>query len=219
MSGFKKVIVYVPNQRLKTNILTSTVNMINNTLSSKELVAQLFKRDFFASYKKSFIGLSWIFISPIIGVISWIFMNSVGVLSPGDVGMPYPAYVLISNSIWGAFMGFYNSGLSTLSAGSSFIMQVKYPHEVLLVKQVAEFLATFLLGFIFNILVLLVMGVVPSWKIIFFPVVILPLFFLGAGIGMVLSVINVVAMDISKGMGYLLGLVFFVTPVVYSPQV
>ena len=218
MSRHQELTVYIPNQKLKTNFFQSTTIMCKNIFSSKELIIQLFKRDFFAIYKKSFIGTAWIFLSPLVGVISWIFMNSIGLLSPGDVKIPYPAYVLISNSIWGAFMGFYHSSQGTLSAGTGFILQVNYPHESLLIKQIGHFLATFILGFLFNIIVLVMMGVIPSWKILFFPFLILPLFFLGGGIGLILSVLSIVAVDISKAINYLLGLIFFVTPVIYAPN-
>lgn len=167
------------------------------------------------SYKKSFLGLTWIFISPIVGIISWVFLNYAGVLQPGSTGIPFPAYVLLSSSIWGLFMGFYGSAAGTLGAGSGFIMQVKYPHEVLLVKQTAQSLANFLVTFIVNIIVLLLFGVTPSWAIILFPIVILPLFFLGAGMGLFISVISVVATDLTNIFNILLGLVFYITPIVY----
>lgn len=215
----EKTIVYEPNSRRKIGFFKVWVLMFHNIIASRELIFQLFKRDFLMSYKKSFLGMGWIFISPIIGIISWVFMNYTGVLSPGDVGIPYPAYVLLSTSIWGLFMGFYSSAAGTLGAGASFIMQVKFPHEALLIKQTAQHLANFLITFIVNMIVLLIFGVVPHWMTILFPILILPLFFLGAGIGLIVSVIGVVATDLQKGFDFVLGLVLYITPVIYSPNV
>jgi lipopolysaccharide transport system permease protein len=213
-----QVTIYEPDFRNKMGFIKVWITMLRNIISSRDLIKQLFKRDFLMSYKKSFIGLGWIFISPLVGIISWVFMNATGILNPGDVGIPYTAYVLISSSIWGLFMGFYASATETLGAGSGFIMQVKYPHEALLIKQTAQNMANFLLAFTLNIMVLLLFGVIPSWKIIFFPFMILPLFLLGAGIGLVVSVINVVAVDLGKGINIALSLVMYVTPVIYSPK-
>jgi lipopolysaccharide transport system permease protein len=215
----EKTIVYEPNSRRKIGFFKVWVLMFRNIIASRELIFQLFKRDFLMSYKKSFLGMGWIFISPIIGIISWVFMNYTGVLIPGDVGIPYPAYVLLSTSIWGLFMGFYSSAAGTLGAGASFIMQVKFPHEALLIKQTAQHLANFLITFIVNMIVLLIFGVVPHWMTILFPILILPLFFLGAGIGLIVSVIGVVATDLQKGFDFVLGLVLYITPVIYSPNV
>jgi lipopolysaccharide transport system permease protein len=115
-------------------------------------------------------------------------------------------------------MSFYQSGVHTLHSGSGIIMQVKFPHEALLFKEVAEQLANFSLGFILNIIILLVFGVIPAWQIILLPIAILPMFFLGAGLGIVISMIGVVASDISKIFTTMLGLVFYITPIIFNPD-
>ncbi len=211
--------IYESNQRQKVGIFRCWFLMIKNITLSGDLIAQLFKRDFIAVYKKSFFGVAWIFIIPVISIVSWVFMNMAGILKPGDVGIPYPAYVMLSMSIWRLFVGFYTAATETLGAGASFIMQVKYPHEVLLIKQTAQELANFTLGFVPIVAMLFVFGVSPNWKIVFLPIMVIPLFFLGAGIGLVISVISVVSLDIKEGFKFLLGLLLFITPVIYGPKV
>jgi lipopolysaccharide transport system permease protein len=193
--------------------------MSRNILNSRELIWQLFKRDFFASYKKSFIGITWIFVAPIMGIVSWVFLNMTGMLHPGEVGVPYPVYVLIGTSMWGLFMGFFNSAKETLSAGQALVMQVNYPHEALLFKQTAQHLANFSIAFVMNIAVLLAFKVIPGWQIIFFPLVVLPLFFLGAAVGLVASMISIVAVDINRIINMGMGLLMYMTPVIYSDKV
>jgi lipopolysaccharide transport system permease protein len=210
---------YRPNQRHDIGFLQTWVVMAGNIVKSRELIWQLFKRDFFASYKKSFVGITWMFIAPIVGIISWVFLKNTGMLRPGDVGIPYPAYVLLGTSTWGLFIGFYLSAQATLSAGSALVMQVNYPHEALLFKQTAQQLAAFLITFAMNIAVLMFYEVMPSWGIILFPLVALPLFFLGAGIGLILSMVSIVAVDISKIVTMGLGLLMWITPVIYSGNV
>lgn len=208
--------IYEPNQRLKIGFFETWGTMFRNIFKSRELIWQLFRRDFFMSYKKSFIGMAWIFISPLVGIVSWVFLNSAGILQPGDTPIPFPAYVLLGSSIWGLFMGFYSSSAGTLNAGAGFINQVKYPHEVLLVKQVSQHLANFLITFLVNIVVLLLFGVVPSPSIIFFPLVVIPIFLLGAGMGLVVSVVSVVASDLTNIINILMGFVFYAIPIVYQ---
>jgi lipopolysaccharide transport system permease protein len=193
--------------------------MSRNIIDSRELIWQLFKRDFFASYKKSFIGISWIFISPIIGIISWVFLNMTGVLRPGDVGVPYPVYILVGSSMWGLFMGFFNSAKATLSSGKDLILQVNYPHETLLFKETAQVLANFIITLIINLVVLFVFNVALTWKIFLFPIVVLPLFFIGAAIGLIFSMISIVSVDINKLVEMGLALLMYLTPIIYSSKV
>lgn len=215
-SNKNQVVIYSPDAKRKENIFKIFLNIIRNVGSSRELILVLFKRDFLMAYKRSFIGIAWILISPVIGIVSWIFMNQTGVLNPGDVGIPYPAYVLISTSLWGLFIGFYNSSAGTLGAGAEFIMQVKYSHEALLFKQVAVHLANFTIAFILNILVLIIFGINPAGYIVLLPLLVLPMFFLGAAIGLIVSMVSVVASDLTNIFNILFGFVFYLTPIIYS---
>ena len=215
----KLITVYRPNQRHELGFFKTWAVMANNIVNSRELIWQLFKRDFLGSYKKSFIGITWIFIAPIMGIVSWVFLNMTGMLNPGDVGIPYPAYVLVGTSMWGLFIGFFNAARETLSAGQELVMQVNYPHEALLFKQTAQHLANFLIFFLMNILILIGFKVIPGWEIIFFPLVVLPLFFLGTAIGLVTSMISIVAVDISRIINMGMGLMMYLTPVIYSDKV
>lgn len=208
-------IQYYPNQRLEVGFLKSWLEMFRNIIKSRQLIAQLFKRDFFGAYKKSFLGIGWLLISPFIGIASWLILQSANILNPGETQVPFALYVLVGSSIWGLFMGFYSSALGTLNAGAGFIMQVNYPHEVLLFKQLAQQLANFTITFSLNLLVMILFGVIPTLSIILFPLVILPIFFLGAGIGLLFSVISVVASDISNIIGIILTFTFYITPVIY----
>lgn len=219
MDEMPLVTIYRPNQRHELGFLQTWVVMSRNVIRSRELIWQLFRRDFLAGFKKSFLGKAWLFIAPLIGIVSWVFYQRTGLLQPGDVGIPYPAYVLIGSSMWGLFMGIFAASSNTLASGSDLIMQVNYPHEALLFKQIAQHLADFSIGFAMNVLILLVFGIAPSWKIIFLPVVALPLFFLSSGLGLLVAMISAVAIDVKKAVDMLIGLLILITPVVYSNRI
>lgn len=215
----QQVAVYRPNHRHELGLIMTWIVMAKNIIRSRELIWQLFKRDFLASYKKSFLGITWIFIAPIMGIISWVFLQKTGMLKPGDVGIPYPAYVLLGSSMWGLFIGFFESASKTLSAGQSLVMQVNYPHEALLFMQTAQQISNFLIGFVMNIAVLIGFGVIPSLGILLFPLVVLPLFFLGAAIGLIASMISVVAVDINRVINMGMGLLLYSIPIIYSNKI
>jgi lipopolysaccharide transport system permease protein len=214
-----KIVIYEPNQRARIGWIRTWIILTRNVIDSWELIIQLFKRDFLMSYKKSFLGMGWLIITPIMGILSWVFMNATGVLTPGDVGIPYPAYLLLSTSIFALFQSFYTGASGTLDAGKGFINQVKFAHDALLVKQLLQQIANFLISFVLTIIVLFIFKVYPSWMIILFPVLIIPMMLLGAGIGLISSVISVVASDIQKAIAFAMGLLMYVTPVIYSDKV
>lgn len=212
----QNITTYLPNQRLNVGFFQVWILMFRNIVNSKDLIWQLFRRDFFMAYKKTFLGFSWVLVSPLIGIASWIFLNSAGILEPGETNVPFPVYVLLGSTLWGLFMGLYTASLGTLNAGSGFIMQVKFPHEVLLIKQVAQFFANFSITFFVNIVVLLAFGVIPSIYILLFPIFIIPIFLLAVGMGLIMSVVSIVAADVSSFVNIILGFIFYATPIVYQ---
>lgn len=218
-SSNSTVTIYRPNQRHDLGFFQVWLVMAKNIVRSRELIWQLFKRDFLASYKKSFIGIAWIFISPVMGIVSWVYLNSTGLLRPGDVGVPYPVYVLVGTTVWSLFVGFFEAAQSTLVEGRELAVQVKYPHEILLFKKTAQHLANFIVALAMNVAVLLVFGVVPAWQTVFFPLVALPIFFLAAAVGLFFSLLSVISMDISKVTTMGMTLLMYLSPVIYSDKV
>lgn len=209
-------VVYEPNQYAKIGFLKTMLVIIKNTIASKELIFQLYKRDFLMQYKKSFLGLGWMIFGPIMGVVSWVLMDSAGVLSPGDVGVPYPVYVLFGTSIWGLFMSFFTSTSQTLQIAAGFIQQVNFHHEALVFKQGLQNLTNFGISLIINIVVMLSFGVIPTWFILLVPLFIIPIFLLAASLGLMVSILSTLTSDVSRIASFFLSLLMFITPVIYD---
>ncbi len=214
-----QTIHYRPNQRAAEGWISSWRTMIRDCIRSRDLIFQLFKRDYLMLYKKSFLGMGWHLAAPIMGILSWVLMNSTGILDPGDVGIPYPAYVLISTAIWGFFMQSYNNMSKVLDIAQGFVHQVGFPHHVLIAKQWMETLAGFSLTLIVMIVGIAVLGVFPSLLAIFFPLALIPIMLLGSSIGLIIAVIKVVSPDLQRAATFVMGFWMYITPVIYSPDV
>ncbi|MGH7197861.1 MAG: ABC transporter permease, partial [Candidatus Omnitrophota bacterium] len=123
------------------------------------------------------------------------------------------------SSVWGLFMGFFTAATQTLKEGQHLMLQVNYPHEVFLfVKSILQ-VVNFFIALVMNIAVLIFFGVVPTPAVILFPLVALPLFFLGAGLGLIVSMISVVAFDMEKAVATFMALLIWSVPVIYSGKV
>ena len=223
----QKVTVYRANQRHDIGLFKTWVVMAQNVYGARELIWQLFKRDFFAVYKKSFIGIGWVFIAPIIGVLQWVFLQLTGVLQVGEVGIPYPIYILIGSSMWGMFMGMYYAASATLRSGADLILQVNYPHEALLFKQMAQQLANFGITLALNVTVLFGMWLFkpdvfaidfPNWGMLMFPLIMLPVLLFSAAIGLFIAMVNVVAIDLNKFVDMGIGFMMYLTPIIYTAE-
>lgn len=215
----KKVTIYEPDQRTRIGLFRTLFIIAQNVYNSRELIYQLYRRDLLMQYKKSFLGLGWMFFGPIMGIISWILMNAAGVLAPGDVGVPYPVYVLLSTSLWGLFMNFYSSTSQTLQVAQAYITQVNFHHEALLVKQGLQDLTNFSITLFMNLIIMFAFHVIPHWQIFLLPLFIIPMFMISATMGIIISVANTITTDIQRIASFLLSIFMFITPIIYSSKI
>ena len=211
------ITIYEANQRQKSGLLKILIVMIKDIILYRELIWQLFKRDFLMQYKKSFLGFGWVLLSPLIGFASWLFMNAAGVLNPGDINFPYPAFLLISTTLWGFFTNSLIAASRTLKAGEGFINQVNYPHYIMLIKEILQSFINFIIGFIFITIILYGFQITLPNMYYLTPLLILPMLVFASALGLTISIINVISMDIEKIIAYILNFLMFLTPVVYLP--
>jgi lipopolysaccharide transport system permease protein len=214
-----QVSVYRPHERHDVGFWSGWRIMVGNVVQSRELIAQLFRRDFVAVYKKSFLGVTWILALPLLGVLPVLFLHAANILKPGVQGVPYTVFALFSVTLWQMFAGIVTLSMQSLSGSSALILQVKFPHEALLVKQCAQQLAVSVLALALSVVVLLAFGVVPDWKLALLPLMAIPIILLAAGTGLLLAVLSVVVADLERVMAYVLQLFLYATPIVYTAEV
>jgi len=237
-----QVTVYRPNQRHELGLLRTWVIMVRNVVESRELIWQLFKRDFFAQYKKSFVGIAWVFLMPLIVSVNWVILKHASILAPGKMeagGPPYTVYLLVGTTMWGLFASTFTGASQTLLAGQTLVMQVNYRHEALLFQQVAQALARFTISLCFIAVMLLAFKIAilhtepvgelgrpltdvgrwaqdfPSWRIVLLPVVLLPLMLFTAGVGLLVSMLAVVVVDVTRLLDRMLALLMMFSPIIY----
>ena len=219
MLGTDQIVVYEPDQRARLGWVLSWKTMIENVVNSRELIWQLFKRDLLAGSKQSILGLLWMVISPLVGIVSWVLMNEAGVLRPGTLDVPYPLYVLFGTALWGLFMAFYSAAASSLTSAGGLLIQAKFSHEALVAQQMAHNVIVVIVNIVLLVAVWGVFGGSWHWSALLLPLGLVPLFLLGTGIGMAVSVFAVLIRDMTRTVTTLLGLAMFMTPVVYAGDV
>ncbi len=193
-------------------------DFFSNMRKYRFLLVQLIRIDILSGYKKSFIGILWMVIYPILSVIIWIILNGAGIIQPGESSIPYPAYVLLSTSIWGFFIGIYQTTSQIILQGGRMMIMNKFPQEVLMVNKIIVHLILFAIPFVVNLVVLLLYGVQLSWTSLLFPIALIPLLLAGLAIGLVVAVLRVVAVDVVAVIDEFLKLLMFLTPIVYTPK-
>ncbi|MGH1434239.1 MAG: ABC transporter permease [Lewinella sp.] len=207
------------DQSFKSGILKQMYHNVSQLKKNAFLIWQLVKVNVTSTYKRSFIGLSWMVITPLLAVVAWVLLQGAGIMDPGDTAIPYPAYVLLSTSIWSFFLGAYQASSKVLVEGGRLMITIRFPHVVLIAEKVLVHMISFVIPFAINLIVLLLYGIpFTAWSVLF-PLTLIPLLFVGVGLGLLVSLMRVVAVDLAMLVDKMVGFLMFLTPVIYAPKV
>jgi ABC-type polysaccharide/polyol phosphate export permease len=185
---------------------------------SRHVLWHLFKRDFVAGFRQKLLGYLWIVLVPLLGIASFVFMQWTGILNPGTTPFPYAVYVYIGTSVWGMFMSALGTVSNGLIANTDLVMRTNIPKIGLAVTGMASMAYSLCVNLVVLVILLLMFRMKPSLGILLYPLTMLPIILLGAGIGLILSVVGAVARDVTGMFTTLINLVMYVTPVVYTAQ-
>jgi lipopolysaccharide transport system permease protein len=183
--------------------------------NSRELALALFRRDIKAQFRQSILGYAWLFFPPIATTLVWFFLNSSGVVRVAETGMPYPAFVMIGSLLWTAFLDSMTKPIAALNSAKSMLVKLNFPRIAPVLAGIGEISLTSAIRLLLLIPVFLVVGMFPSWTILFFPFAYVALVLMGTAIGTFLTPIGLLYTDVGRAISILGQFAMYATPVVY----
>ncbi len=200
----------------KTNVIKLVREMLTDLFGSHFLALQLAKRDISSQYRQSYLGILWLFITPLASAAIWVFLNSSGTIAIADTGMPYPVYAFSGTIIWSIILEAINSPTQSTNAARSILSKINFPKEALIVSGVYKLLFNSSIKIALLVVFIFAFGVGFHWSLLLFPLVLLCAVMVGTAIGLFLTPIGMLYTDVSKLIAMILSLVMYITPVVYG---
>ena len=211
-----EITTYEPDNSIKKGYLSLWEEIFRELKENKWLISQLFKRDFFAIYKQSLIGVFWAFIVPIISVGTFIILNRSGVFDFGEIEVPYPIYAILGIAFWQLFStGLISTSNSLVKAGSM-LVKINFSKKSLVFASAAQSLIPFIVQLVLVGVLFFVYNINPNMRIIFFPLFMIPIILFTLGLGFILSLFNSVVRDIGNALSIFMTFLMFLTPVLYA---
>jgi lipopolysaccharide transport system permease protein len=207
--------VYTPDSNIRNPILMLR-DMVHDIGKGQDLAIRLTIRDIKAMYRQSILGLLWAFIIPIANTLTWILLNSSGIVSLGETGLPYPIYVFTGTMIWSIFIESMQAPINKVSANKSMIAKVNFPREALVMSAIYQSLFNGFIKMIILVVALAFMGYFGGFTILLFPLALLSMVVAGTALGLILTPIGTLYTDISKGLPLIMQFLMYTTPVIYA---
>lgn len=207
---------YEPDNILKHGYFSIFKRIFQEIVRNRWLTFQLFKRDFFAIYKQSFIGVLWAIIIPFVSVGTFVILNRSGVFNIGSIKTPYAIYAIFGMAIWQIFStGLIASSNSLIKAGSM-IVKINFSKKSLVIASLCQSILSFLIQFLVCLILFFYYGISPKIYILLLPILIIPIFLLTLGLGFIFSILNGIMRDIGNALSILITFLMFLTPVLYA---
>jgi len=210
---------YTPNDYRNYGVVRNIRELLSNIYNYRTLIKWLTRVGLTQQYKKSFLGITWLFISPMISVLLWLLLHYTGMFNPGETIVPYVAYVFLSSAIWNFFISFYKSISETYTGRGGELLQNNFPHVIIVIEKIIISVVNFGIPLLLSVFVLLIFNVKLSWTLLLFPFALIPLMLLGTALGLFFSVLKIVALDLSNFFDNALDILKYVTPIVFATSV
>ena len=200
------------------------MNAVGRVVASRELLWNFTLRELRTKYRRSFLGWAWSMLNPLANVAIYGFVFGVlfGATAPvgtnsGLNGFAY--YMLCALLPWTFFSLTMSMGMGAISANSGLVRRVAFPREVLVFSNVAHALVQFSIELVLLCVILLIAGspLLPCLPVVVLLTLLLTVF--GAGFALSLSTLSVYFKDLSYLWVIVTQMWFFLTPVVYGPEI
>ncbi len=183
------------------------------------LLLELAKRDFKERYAGSIIGLWWSFIWPLVNITIYtlIFSNIMSAKIPGiPSAYSYGLYLASGIIPWIAFSNTISRSTNVFVEKKYIITKVPIQLPILPLSVAIGESITFLMSFVILMVILIILGIVPSIYFVFIPVIYTFQQLLAVALGLIFATLNVFIRDIKEVVNIILQIWFWFTPIVYT---
>lgn len=197
--------------RKDANVKTALLNF----KKYRYLLVELVKKDIKLKYRRSYLGILWTLLEPILTTIVLTLVFS-KVLGRGDAS--YPVFVLTGRLLYGFFSKSTRAAMSSIRRNSGMIKKVYVPKYIYPLSTVLSEFIIFLISLIVLFGAMIIFNVKPTVHIFKGIIPIIILLVLSLGVGLILSTLAVFFRDLEYLWGVALMLIMYTSAVFYDAE-
>ena len=191
------------------------MNFFKDIYSYRELLKTNVKKDIGGKYKKSFFGVLWSFINPLLQIAVYAIIFPLIIRNSIE---NYTVFMVCGLIPWNFFAVVVNRSTWVIVENGNILKKVYFPRAILPFSLLLSETVNFLFSSVIILAFALGSGAGISIHILWFPVLLIVQDVLMLGIGFIFSAITVYMRDIQHFIGVLLQLLMYATPVVYAVE-
>ena len=181
----------------------------------RELFYFMVWRDLKIRYQQTVLGVAWAIVQPLVTTLLFTVIFGRLARVPSD-GIPYPVFALAAMIPWTFFSSSYANASMSLIGSANMISKIYFPRLIIPFTPVLVGLVDFAVSAVLLAIGMIVYGIAPSpVALLLVPYLLLILLLTTAGVGTLLSAINLEFRDVKHVVPFLTQLWMYGSPVVY----
>ena len=207
----------------KRSLLGAFFDALGTFYRRRWLLGYFVHRQVTRAYRRSYLGLVWAVLGPLIWVffLALIFSNVLDFKTRvvgGDPTLNFGLYLYCGLLPFLTFSEALNKGLNSIRSNSGLVQKVVFPLEILPFTNAIASMVDKVFGFGALLIMLLFFGRSLHWTLLYMPViVVLQLLFI-LGLTYIMAVLGTFLPDVAEVMRPVIRGMFFVTPILWPPD-
>ena len=187
--------------------------MLKEIYEYRQLLKSNVRKEIRGKYKGSFLGVLWSFVNPLLATLVYalVFPFLLKGAQPH-----YVTFIVVAILPWTWFTTVIALGTTTILGNGDIIKKVYFPRQILPISINVSGMINFLISCLIIAIFLIVSGIGFSPYILLLPFIVIIQFFVLQGIIFITSSINVYIRDLEYIVNFLVQLLFYGTPILYS---
>jgi len=188
---------------------------IRDIFQYRNLVIHLVKRNITARYKRSFLGIGWTLLDPLLTMIvmaivySALFRNQIE---------DFTVFLLVGIVVWTFFSQASTQAMTDIMYSGSLLGKVYLPKSVFAVSAVGTGLVNFLISLIPLAVFVVIYQRPINWTLLFLPIALVILSAFTLGLGLFMSALAIFFADMVNIFGILLRLLLYLSGIFYYTE-
>lgn len=166
-------------------------------------------------YAQTILGFSWAIVQPLLQVVIFtIVFGKVAKVSTD--GIPYFLFSSVAIIPWTFMSQSITQSSQSLIAGQNMLGKIYFPRLIFPITPVLARMVDFGISIIIILGVMIYYRVQPTWNLLLFPLFVVLMMGISAGVGMWLSAMAIRFRDVKHAMGFGIRMLMYTAPIVYS---
>jgi len=181
----------------------------------RDLFYFLVWRDIKILYAQTILGFAWAILQPLIQIVIFtVIFGKVAKISTG--GIPYALFSSVAIIPWTYMSQSMTQSSQSLISGQHMLGKVYFPRLIFPLTSVLAKLVDFGISMLIILVAILYYRVLPTWNLLLFPLFVMLMVSISAGVGMWLSAMAIRFRDVKLAMPFAVRMLMFTAPIVYS---